>query len=95
MACLYILYSEKLGRHYIGSCDNLEHRLKEHREKFFEDAFTTRADDWVLVFSLCDLIYEQARKIEKHIKKMKSGKYIHNLVRYKEMSEKLKRLYET
>jgi putative endonuclease len=31
----------------------------------------------------------QARLIEKHIKKMKSKTYIHNLVKYPEIAEKL------
>ena len=94
MACVYILYSVKLGKHYIGSCNNLEQRIKEHQDKFFEDAFTSRADDWELLFSICDLKYDQARKIEKHIKKMKSVKYIHKLVLYKDISEKLIKLYD-
>lgn len=88
MACVYILYSKSLNRHYVGSCVNLEERMQEHHSKLFKDAFTARADDWQLLFSLSNLEYMQARKIETHIKKMKSIKYIQNLIKYREMSEK-------
>jgi putative endonuclease len=93
MAYVYILYSIQLNKHYIGSCINLEQRIEQHQKKSFKDAFTTKTDDWQLIFSLNNLGYEQARKIEAHIKKMKSVKYIRDLVKYKEISEKLMQLY--
>ena len=68
--------------------------MKAHQTKFFKDAFTTKANDWQLLFSLCDLEYVQARKIEAHIKKMKNVKYIQNLIMYREMSDKLIQLYK-
>jgi putative endonuclease len=62
-------------------------------DKVFENSFTSLAIDWELFYSLDDLNYEQARGIEDHIKKMKSKKYILNLKKYPEISEKLKMQY--
>jgi putative endonuclease len=79
MASVYILYSKKLNKYYIGSCLALEVRMAEHLNKKFADSFTSKADDWELFYSIIDLEYNQARKIEKHIKRMRSKKYIQDL----------------
>ena len=89
MSTVYILYSPKLDRFYTGSCLNLEIRLEEHRSKKFIDGLTSKANDWELFFSIDSLSYKQARKIELHIKKMKSKKYIHDLKKHKEILSKL------
>lgn len=94
MACVYILFSKQLHKHYIGSCKDFDSRMQEHINKVFEDSFTRKADDWQEVFCLYDLEYEQARKIEGHIKRMKSSKYIQSLIKYSEIGEKLKKLYD-
>jgi putative endonuclease len=59
----------------------------------FVNSFTAEADDWELYFSITDLGYQQARLIEMHIKKMKSTKYIKNLIKYPQIIEKLKERY--
>ena len=43
----------------------------------------------MVYFELKDLEYQVSRKIEAHIKKMKSRKYIENLIRYPEIIQKL------
>jgi putative endonuclease len=93
MAFVYILYSKSLNRYYVGSCLDLDLRLKDHLSKKFDNGFTTKASDWVLIYSISNLEYEQSRKIEAHIKKMKSKKYIEDLKKYIELSEKLVRQY--
>ncbi len=95
MATLYILFSEKLYKYYIGSCLNLEERIAEHKRKEYSDSFTSKAEDWALYYWIDGLDYHQARKIENHIKKMKSKQYIENLKNYKEISLKLVDLYKT
>jgi putative endonuclease len=90
MASVYILYSSKLDKFYIGSCFLLEQRIFDHQTKKYSDSFTAKANDWVLYFSIRDLNYVQARKIEVHIKKMKSRTYFENLIKYPEISEKLR-----
>ena len=94
MAAVYILYSQSLNKYYIGSCVEVTERFDQHLSKIFPGAFTTKANDWVIYFSLINLSYTQARKIESHIKKMKSKKYIENLEKYPEISQNLINLYD-
>ena len=93
MASVYILHSLSLDKFYIGSCLFLEQRLKEHIHKVFNNSFTTRADHWDLFLSIDNLQYQQARKIEDHIKRMKSKTYIQNLLQYPEIIHKLLEKY--
>jgi len=93
MAYIYILYSNSLDSHYIGSCKNLENRLFEHNNGTFENSFTSKAKDWVLLLEIENLGYQQARDVEKHIKRMKSKIFIENLMKYPELVEKLKARY--
>jgi putative endonuclease len=94
MATLYILFSEKLNKYYIGSCKDLQKRLESHNNKSFYNAFTINSDDWILYFNCINLDYKQARNIESHIKKMKSKVYIENLIKYPEIIERLKEKYK-
>lgn len=94
MAAVYILYSSSLDQYYIGSCKELSDRVKQHLSMQIPGAFTAKAEDWVLFFSIKELKYEQARLIERHIKKMKSRIYIENLKKYPELSEKLVAKYQ-
>ena len=89
MASVYVLFSKKLDRFYTGSCNDLNFRLDEHFEKEFGKSFTAKSDDWELFLLIGDLQYEQARLIERHIKKMKSKTYIQNLKKYPEIVQKL------
>jgi len=89
VASVYILFSPKLDKFYIGSCLNLEQRLLDHKNKTFLNSYTVTADDWQLYLAIHELDGVTARKIETHIKSMKSKKYIENLKRYPEMSLKL------
>ena len=93
MAAVYILYSQSLDKYYIGSCIKVTERLDQHLSKNFPGAFTAKANDWVIYFSLINLSYKQARSIESHIKNMKSKKYIENLKRYPEISQNLMNSY--
>ncbi|PKP29122.1 MAG: endonuclease [Bacteroidetes bacterium HGW-Bacteroidetes-18] len=93
MAYVYILYSKTLHSHYVGSCKNLENRLFEHNNSTFENSYTSKAKDWVFILKIENLGYQQARDIEKHIKRMKSKIFIENLKKYPELVEKLKTRY--
>jgi len=77
-AVVYIIYSEILNKFYIGSCLDLKKRIIQHQNHEFNKAYTVKPDDWKLYYSIESLEYKQARDIEKHIKKMKSSKYIKN-----------------
>ena len=86
MATVYILYSKKLDRFYIGSTKNFENRLLKHQTHYFgKEKFTSKADDWEIFLTIDCASEAQARLIEKHFKKMKSKIYISNLKKYPEM----------
>lgn len=93
MAIVYILISNRLNKFYIGSCRDLSERLTQHVNKIFLKSFTAVDDDWELYLSISDLSYQQARLIELHIKKMKSTKYIKDLIKYPQIINKLKERY--
>jgi len=63
--------------------------MEWHNQMEFASSFTANAIDWELFYQIeCKNII-QARKIEKHIKAMKSRKYIENLKSYPEITQKL------
>ena len=94
---VYILHSETLKRYYIGSTVlEVSQRLERHLEDFYgKTKFTHKVRDWeiYLIIECKSLI--QARKIEYHIKKMKSKVYIENLFKYQEIRDKLLRRFNT
>ena len=91
--CVYIIYSNKLDKFYIGESFDLNKRLEKHKEGFYKSSFTTKAQDWILFFKIDCESKEQSIKIEKHLKKMKSRKYLHDLKKYPEIIQKLKNKY--
>ncbi|MFM8741536.1 MAG: GIY-YIG nuclease family protein, partial [Cytophagales bacterium] len=48
MYCVYILFSEKLNKHYVGSTVFIENRLAQHIEYPMKSSFTSKANDWKL-----------------------------------------------
>ncbi|MEW6196912.1 MAG: GIY-YIG nuclease family protein [Bacteroidota bacterium] len=74
----YILHSSKIDKYYVGTTDNLSWRLERHNMGWGK--YTKRGIPWNLVY------YEEyddkskALRREKEIKKMKSRKYIEDLV---------------
>jgi putative endonuclease len=88
--CVYIIYSIKLDKFYVGETSDFKNRLEEHKTGFYKNSFTAKAQDWELFFKLDCKNKSQAIRIEKHIKSMKSKNYFHNLNIYPEISKKLK-----
>jgi len=88
---VYILYSEKLQRFYTGVTTlDIEERLENHIDKKYGKLnFTQKANDWKLFHYIQCENFSQARKIELHIKKMKSKLYIHNLKKYSDIEKNL------
>ena len=66
MFTVYAIYSKKIDRFYIGQTSNLEQRLRSHRE--FDKGFTSRADDWKLIYSEEVNTRPEALKREKQLK---------------------------
>ena len=86
----YILYSKSLDRYYVGYTSDIEERLKLHNSgNFGGKSYTHITSDWELYLLIpCDTI-KQAVFMESKIKKMKSRKYIENLMKYPEMIKKI------
>jgi len=78
MPCMYILYSEKLDKYYIGACIDIDRRLYEHN--IGHSKFTSLGIPWKLLYTekFEDLV--AAKKRELQVKKMKSRKYIEELI---------------
>ena len=95
MPCCYILYSDSSESFYVGSTVlEASERLEQHNSKYYPNKFTARGIPWKLFFVIeCDSI-SQARKIELHIKSMKSKKYLFNLTTYPDMVISLKERYK-
>jgi putative endonuclease len=89
MASVYILYSKTADLFYTGATKDQDQRITYHLDKEFKSSFTAKYSDWELFFCIENLNISTARKIETHIKKMKSKNYIENLKCYPEISQKL------
>ncbi len=94
MATIYIIYSTRIDQFYIGSCLDMKQRLEQHLNKSYQVGFTHRADDWNIFYLKENIEYQTARKIEEHIKRMKSKKYIHDLKKHPEIMDRLIQKYD-
>ena len=89
----YILFSQKLNKYYIGETNDPQQRLQYHNEGHFTGSYTSKSDDWEIFLSIECSSRIQARRIEKHIKRMKSRIYIQNLKIYPDIITKLLNKY--
>ena len=78
MASLYIFFSGKLNKYYVGACNDLDRRLYEHN--LGHSKFTSTGLPWVLVYQESYPDLQTAKQRESQIKKMKSRKYIEGLI---------------
>ena len=89
---VYILYSQNLGKYYIGYSSNVDKRIELHLNSA-KNKFSHKANDWKLMHTIDCCCKSHALEIEKHVKAMKSKVYIVNLMQYPEMTAKLKIKY--
>ena len=78
MPFVYILYSTKLNKHYVGACIDLQRRLYEHN--IGHSKFTSTGVPWVIRYTEEHNTLPEAKKRELEIKKKKSRKYIEELI---------------
>jgi len=92
VSCYYILFSRKLNKFYVGSTVSFPERLIEYDTcAYGASIFTAASDDWEeFMVTDCRSSIEQSKKLEAHIKRMKSRKYIRDLKIYPEEITKLK-----
>lgn len=95
MYSVYILYSEKLGKFYTGYTSDFVNRLSFHNDTERNSIWTRKGVPWVEYFRITNLTESQATAIERHIKRMKSKKYIEDLAKYPEMVKLLKIRYHS
>ena len=76
---VYILYSSKLDKYYIGYTSNaVEERIRRHNSN--HKGFTGGIGDWMLKYSEVYSTKQEALSREKEIKSKKSRKYIEQLI---------------
>jgi putative endonuclease len=79
MFVLYILYSQKLDRYYVGYTNNLGRRIQEHNR--IKRKYTDIGIPWILVYSEDFADRKSAAGRERLIKSKKSKQYILDLIR--------------
>ena len=75
---VYILYSEKANRYYIGSTSNTEERLRRHNAGATPS--TKQGRPWKIVYTEIYTTKTEALQREIYLKKMKSRVYIETLL---------------
>ena len=95
MHFVYILYSQKLNRYYIGETHDVSLRLERHNSDYYDNKWTAKGKPWTLILVMSCLNRSHAISVEKHIKRMKSKVYIQNLLKYEEMRLKLIEKYSS
>ena len=78
MYFVYIIYSKKLDRFYIGYSEDPLQRVLQHNTGI--STYTSKSSDWILVYTEEFLSRELAYKREMEIKKKKSRKYLMRLI---------------
>jgi putative endonuclease len=76
---IYIIFSNKTNKYYTGYCENIASRLKKHNSK--STISTKSGIPWILVYSEVFETKTEAIIRENQIKRMKSRKYIEELIR--------------
>ena len=74
MMHVYVLHSASLNRYYTGISRNRYRRVKQHRQGVSK--WTSRADDWEVVFTTRVADAVSARALEKTIKKRGAARYL-------------------
>lgn len=76
---VYILYSVKLDKFYIGTTNDVERRITEHNDSKYTKSYTVKGIPWKLYLTIKCHSSEHAYLIEKYIKARKSSEYIKKL----------------
>jgi putative endonuclease len=78
MAVVYIIYSLKLNKYYVGACSNLDRRLYEHN--IGHSKFTSTGIPWELKYTEQFDSLPDAKRREREIKNRKSRIYVEQLI---------------
>ena len=83
MFYVYILYSSKSDRYYVGFTGDVEQRVLDHNQgerSGQAKKYTYKHRPWVLKLSIPFQERSVAMKIEKYIKRQKSRRFIESLI---------------
>ncbi len=79
MYSVYIIYSEKLDKYYIGDSADVQNRLLKHNRK--SKGFTSLGRPWILVFQELFDTKKEAMARENQLKKWKNRERIESLIK--------------
>ena len=79
MFTVYVLYSEKYDKLYIGCTSNLKQRLLSHNE-FARKGWTVKYRPWKLIYSEELINKSAAMKREKELKSHKGRDFLRSLL---------------
>jgi putative endonuclease len=79
MHFVYIIYSLRIKKFYVGETFDVSERLEQHNSGYFKGCYTKRANDWELKLTLSFDSIEQSRAAEAFIKRMNSSKFVAGL----------------
>ena len=75
--CVYILYSERFDKYYVGQTNSLGQRLVRHNEFELAGTYTAKYRPWVLkAWADVGGSRGDAMKLEKRLKSLKSKKML-------------------
>jgi putative endonuclease len=81
---VYILYSERLNKYYIGSTGDIANRLKKHNRS--HSGFTSKGIPWILVYNEVFENKTDALIREKQLKAWKNRERIITLIKSSDVS---------
>ena len=79
MYTVYIIYSQKLDKYYIGFSSDVVGRLKKHNRK--SKGFSNLGKPWVLVYSESFSFKKDAMSREKQLKAWKNRERLETLIK--------------
>ena len=77
MFYVYILYSEGLGKYYVGYTSDLANRLIHHNSR--QNKWTKRGAPWTMVHHIAVENRAEAMKLERKIKNIGAGRFLSSL----------------
>ena len=80
--CVYILQSLRTGEYYVGQTNNIKNRLLQHNRGYSKS--TKNGVPWECKFIKEFSGRSEAMKYENKLKRMKSRKYLENLIEQSE-----------
>jgi putative endonuclease len=81
MFYVYALYNKVHSKIYIGQTDNLEERLRLHKEKYFKTSYTAKLDgNWDLIYKEEHETRIEALKREKQLKSFRGREFVKKFI---------------